>query len=55
VTEFSSECSAPILHKAGEVSVETYGVAHWWKNTGSETVVLISTDLLRAEGDEHTM
>lgn len=55
VTEYSSDCSVPILHKAGTVSAETHGVAHWWKNAGSETVVLISADLLRAEGDEHTM
>jgi len=55
VTEYSGECSAPVLHKAGDVSIETHGVAHWWKNIGSEPVVLISTDLLRAEGDEHTM
>jgi quercetin dioxygenase-like cupin family protein len=55
VTEYSSDCSAPILHKAGEVSAETHGVAHWWKNTGSETVILISADLLHAEGDEHVM
>jgi quercetin dioxygenase-like cupin family protein len=55
VTEYSSECAAPILHMVGEVSVETHGVAHWWKNTGSETVILISADLLRAEDDAHTM
>lgn len=55
VTEFSSDCAAPILHKAGEVSPETHGVAHWWKNTGSEKAVLISADLLHAESDAHTM
>jgi quercetin dioxygenase-like cupin family protein len=55
VTEYSSDCAAPIVHKAGEVSAETYGVAHWWKNTGSEKAVLISADLLHAEADEHTM
>jgi quercetin dioxygenase-like cupin family protein len=55
VTEYSSECAAPIVHKAGEVSVETHGVAHWWKNTGGETAILISADLLRAEDDDHTM
>ena len=55
VTEYSSDCAAPILHKAGDVSPETHGVAHWWKNTGSEKAVLISADLLHAESDEHTM
>ncbi|MFM9845450.1 MAG: cupin domain-containing protein [Dongiaceae bacterium] len=55
VTEYSSECAAPIVHMTGEVSVETHGVAHWWKNTGADTVVLISADLLRAEDDASTM
>lgn len=55
VVEYSSECAEPILHKAGDVSIETHGVAHWWKNTGSETVILISTDLLHVESDEHVM
>ncbi len=55
VTEYSSDCAAPIVHKAGEVSTETHGVAHWWKNTGSGMAVLISADLLHAEADAHTM
>jgi quercetin dioxygenase-like cupin family protein len=55
VVEYSSDCAVPIVHKAGEVSPETYGVAHWWKNTGKEKAVLISADLLHAEADEHTM
>jgi quercetin dioxygenase-like cupin family protein len=55
VTEYSSDCAVPVLHRAGEVSPETHGVAHWWKNTGGEKAVLISADLLHAEGDAHTM
>jgi quercetin dioxygenase-like cupin family protein len=55
VTEYSSECAAPIVHMTGEVSVETHGVAHWWKNTGADTVVLISADLPRAEDDANAM
>jgi quercetin dioxygenase-like cupin family protein len=55
VTEYSSDCAVPIVHKAGEVSPETHGVAHWWKNTGSAKAVLISADLLYAADDEHTM
>ena len=55
VTEYSSDCAAPIVHKSGEVSPETHGVAHWWKNTGSKKAVLISADLLHAESDAHTM
>jgi quercetin dioxygenase-like cupin family protein len=55
VTEYSSDCAAPIVHKAGAVSPETHGVAHWWKNTGNATAVLISADLLHATADAHTM
>ena len=45
IEEYSSDCAVPIVHKAGDVSAETKGVSHWWKNTGEETVVLISADL----------
>jgi quercetin dioxygenase-like cupin family protein len=55
ITEFSSDCAVPIVHQAGEVSVEDHGVAHWWKNMGRETVVLLSADLLHQEDDPHTM
>jgi quercetin dioxygenase-like cupin family protein len=55
VTEYSSDCAVPILHKAGEVSVESHGVAHWWKNTGKVRAVLISADLLHTDADAHVM
>ncbi|MGH6952934.1 MAG: cupin domain-containing protein [Alphaproteobacteria bacterium] len=55
VTEYSSDCSVPIIHKAGEVSPETREVAHWWKNTGKTKAVLISADLLHAKADGHVM
>lgn len=45
IEEYSSDCAVPIVHKGGDVSPETKGVSHWWKNTGNETVVLISADL----------
>ena len=46
VTEYASNCAVPIVHKAGEVSVETKEVAHWWKNTGNTVVKLLSSDVL---------
>lgn len=49
VMEYSSDCAVPIVHKAGDTSVERHQVSHWWKNAGSEPVVLISADLLRQE------
>lgn len=57
VTEYASTCAAPILHKPGEVAPETPQTAHWWKNTGKKTVVLLSADLFptEASGEEGTM
>ena len=45
VTEYASNCAVPIVHKAGEVSVETKEVAHWWENTGKTVVKLLSSDV----------
>jgi len=45
----------PIVHKAGESTAETHATAHWLKNTGSTTVVLLSADLFRIKDDPHTM
>lgn len=47
IEEYRSNCSVPIVHKAGEVTAE-FGadLAHWWKNTGTEPVVLLSSDIV---------
>jgi quercetin dioxygenase-like cupin family protein len=50
ITEYASSCSVPIVHKAGDVSVDA-GRSHWWKNTGKKTVVLISADILHDKTD----
>jgi len=55
VMEYSSDCAVPIVHKAGDTSIERHTVAHWWKNAASEPVVLISADLLRHEDDPEMM
>jgi quercetin dioxygenase-like cupin family protein len=47
VTEYSSHCAVPIVHKTGELSVEQAGLSHWWKNTSKEPVVLISADIAK--------
>lgn len=57
VTEYRSNCTVPVVHKAGDTVAE-YGatLAHWWKNTGDEPVVLISADLLQSgKMDDHMM
>ena len=46
IIEYASNCAAPIVHKAGDISREARGTSHWWKNTGKETVELISVDIL---------
>lgn len=55
VTEYASTCLVPIVHKAGELSVEMRGTSHWWKNTGSKPAVLLSSDLLHMSADPHVM
>jgi quercetin dioxygenase-like cupin family protein len=50
ITEYASTCAVPLLHKAGEVSVDA-GRSHWWQNTGKMPVVLISADILHDPND----
>jgi quercetin dioxygenase-like cupin family protein len=45
VTEYRSSCKVPIVHQAGEVSREADGLSHYWINTGSETAILLSSDV----------
>jgi quercetin dioxygenase-like cupin family protein len=51
ITEFASTCAAPILHRAGDVAPERHMTSHWWQNTGTEKVVLISVDILHDQTD----
>lgn len=55
ITEYSSDCAVPIVHVAGDVSVESAGVSHWWKNTRDTVTVLISADLLADPADADMM
>jgi quercetin dioxygenase-like cupin family protein len=57
IHEYASNCSVPIEHKAGEVSVERLGVQHWWKNNGKTPTVLLSSDVFHEmrKDDEHMM
>ncbi len=54
ITEYASDCSVPILHKAGDWSRDA-DISHWWKNTGKQVVILISADILHTGSDAHTM
>jgi len=53
IYEYSSECGVPILHKAGEVSIETHVTSHWWQNAGDKKVVLLSADILHDVSDKN--
>jgi quercetin dioxygenase-like cupin family protein len=57
ISEYASNCSVPIEHKAGDVSIEKLGVQHWWKNNGKSAAILLSADLFQdhKHDDEHTM
>jgi quercetin dioxygenase-like cupin family protein len=56
IVEYASTCAVPIVHRAGETAAETHATAHWWKNTGSQTVVLLSADLFPVKAsDQHMM
>lgn len=52
IEEYASNCSVPIVHRPGDVAAEKSGTSHWWKNTGKETVVLLSADFFPVV-DEH--
>jgi quercetin dioxygenase-like cupin family protein len=54
IVEFASNCAEPILHKAGDIRPELYGTSHWWKNLGSETVILYVGDV-RKDPHDHNM
>jgi len=57
IEEYRANCAVPIVHMAGEVATEFgAGFAHWWKNTGTEPVVLLSADIFKTKkADEHMM
>jgi quercetin dioxygenase-like cupin family protein len=51
VTEYRSTCKTPIVHRAGEVSQESGGLSHWWKNTGKTEAVLLSADVFHDQAE----
>jgi quercetin dioxygenase-like cupin family protein len=53
IVEYASNCSGPIVHKAGEIRPETSGTSHWWKNLGSKTVILYVGDVLHDKNDKN--
>jgi quercetin dioxygenase-like cupin family protein len=50
VVEYASNCTVPIVHKAGDVAPEANGTSHWWQNHGKVPSKLISVDLFPMAG-----
>jgi quercetin dioxygenase-like cupin family protein len=55
IAEYSSTCSVPIVHRAGDVARETHVTSHWWKNDSKKPAVLLSADILYEKADPKTM
>ena len=55
IIEYASNCAVPIVHKAGDVAPEKKGISHWWQNTSTQPVVLISVDLFRVDDKKHVV
>ena len=53
IVEYASNCTVPIMHKAGEIRPETSGTAHWWQNLGDKTVILFVGDVLHDKNDHN--
>jgi quercetin dioxygenase-like cupin family protein len=53
IVEYASNCTIPIVHKAGEVRPETSGTSHWWENLGNKTVILFVGDVLHDQNDHN--
>ena len=49
ITEHSSTCSVPIVHKAGDISREADGLSHYWQNHGKVAAVLLSSDVFHSQ------
>ena len=55
IFEYSSQCTVPILHKAGDIGRESNGLKHWWKNDGNVVVVLTIADIVNDRKPETMM
>jgi quercetin dioxygenase-like cupin family protein len=53
IVEYASNCLEPILHKAGDIRPEVFGISHWWKNLGTQIVILYVGDVRKDPNDHH--
>jgi quercetin dioxygenase-like cupin family protein len=45
ITEYRSTCAVGIEHPAGDISLESGGISHWWKNNTDKVAVLYAADI----------
>jgi quercetin dioxygenase-like cupin family protein len=55
IFEYSSKCTVPISHQAGEIARESNGLMHWWKNEGNVVVVLTIADIVNDKKPDSMM
>jgi quercetin dioxygenase-like cupin family protein len=53
IIENASNCTVPIVRKAGEVARETHATAHWRQNNGKAPVTPLSFDVVNDPSDKH--
>lgn len=49
ITEYSTAESGPVVRRAGDTIPEFGPVSHWWKNTGTEHVIILAADVAEVE------
>lgn len=49
ITEYSTAENGPVVRKAGETIPEFGPISHWWKNTGTEPVIILAADIAEPE------
>ncbi len=47
--EYRTTCTVPILHKAGDITREANGIAHYWVDKGKSPAALLSSDVFHAK------
>ncbi len=53
ITEYRSNCTVPIEHRAGDIAHESDGISHYWVNHGDVPAVLLSSDVYHVSAHDH--
>jgi quercetin dioxygenase-like cupin family protein len=49
ITEYSTAETGPVIRRAGDTIPEFGPVSHWWRNTGTEPVIILAADVAEVE------